>query len=93
MPIKHGSDIRQKLIAGVNKLTDAVVVTLGPKGRNVCLDKAFGAPLITKDGVSVAKEIELPDPWENIGARLVREVASKTSDDAGDGTGNAHRSQ
>jgi chaperonin GroEL len=86
MPIKHGSDIRQKLIAGVNKLTDAVVVTLGPKGRNVCLDKAFGAPLITKDGVSVAKEIELPDPWENIGARLVREVASKTSDDAGDGT-------
>jgi chaperonin GroEL len=86
MSIKHGSDIRQKLIAGVNKLTDAVVVTLGPKGRNVCLDKAFGAPLITKDGVSVAKEIELPDPWENIGARLIREVASKTSDDAGDGT-------
>ena len=86
MPIKHGSDIRNSLIAGVNKLTDAVVVTLGPKGRNVALDKAFGAPLITKDGVSVAKEIELPDPWENLGARLIREVASKTSDDAGDGT-------
>jgi chaperonin GroEL len=86
MPIKYGSDIRSRLLAGVNKLADAVVVTLGPKGRNVCLDKAFGAPLITKDGVSVAKEIELPDPWENLGARLVREVASKTSDDAGDGT-------
>lgn len=86
MPIKHGSDIRSSLISGVNKLADAVVVTLGPKGRNVALDKAFGAPLITKDGVSVAKEIELPDPWENLGARLIREVASKTSDDAGDGT-------
>ena len=86
MPVKYGSDIRSRLLAGVNRLADAVVVTLGPKGRNVCIDKAFGAPLITKDGVSVAKEIELPDPWENIGARLVREVASKTSDDAGDGT-------
>jgi chaperonin GroEL len=86
MPIKHGSDIRNRLIAGVNKLADAVVVTLGPKGRNVALEKSFGAPLITKDGVSVAKEIELPDPWENLGARLIREVASKTSDDAGDGT-------
>jgi chaperonin GroEL len=86
MPVKYGSDIRSRLLAGVNRLADAVVVTLGPKGRNVCIDKAFGAPTITKDGVSVAKEIELPDPWENIGARLVREVASKTSDDAGDGT-------
>jgi chaperonin GroEL len=86
MPIKHGSDIRNALLAGVNKLADAVVVTLGPRGRNVCLEKSFGAPLITKDGVSVAKEIELPDPWENLGARLIREVASKTSDDAGDGT-------
>ena len=86
MPIKYGNDIRKRLLAGVNKLADAVVVTLGPRGRNVCLEKAFGAPLVTKDGVSVAKEIELPDPWENLGARLVREVASKTSDDAGDGT-------
>ena len=86
MPVKYGSDVRSRLLAGVNKLADAVVVTLGPKGRNVCIDKSFGAPLITKDGVSVAKEIELPDPWENLGARLVREVASKTSDDAGDGT-------
>lgn len=86
MPVKYGSDVRSRLLAGVNKLADAVAVTLGPKGRNVCIDKAFGAPLITKDGVSVAKEIELPDSWENLGARLVREVASKTSDDAGDGT-------
>lgn len=86
MALKLGSDIHKKLLIGVNKLADAVVVTLGPKGRNVCLDKAFGAPLVTKDGVSVAKEIELPDPWENMGARLVREVSSKTSDDAGDGT-------
>lgn len=86
MPIKYGTDIRTRLLSGVNKLADAVVVTLGPRGRNVCLEKAFGAPLVTKDGISVAKEIELPDPWENLGARLVREVASKTSDDAGDGT-------
>jgi chaperonin GroEL len=86
MAIKQGSDIRKKLLIGVNKVANAVVVTLGPKGRNVCLDKAFGAPLVTKDGVSVAKEIELSDPWENMGARLVREVSSKTSDDAGDGT-------
>lgn len=86
MAIKHGSDIRKKLLVGVNKLADAVQVTLGPCGRNVALEKAFGPPLITKDGVSVAKEIELYDPWENMGARLVREVSSKTSDDAGDGT-------
>jgi chaperonin GroEL len=74
------------MIDGVNALADAVKVTLGPRGRNVCMEKAFGNPLVTKDGVSVAKEIDLPDPWQNIGARLVKEVASKTSDDAGDGT-------
>lgn len=86
MPIKHGKEARQDLINGVNKLADSVKVTLGPKGRNVGIDKTFGSPLVTKDGVSVAKEIELSDPWENMGALLVREVASKTSDDAGDGT-------
>lgn len=86
MPIKYGPDARKRMIDGVNALADAVKVTLGPKGRNVCLQKAFGSPLITKDGVSVAKEIDLHDRWENIGARLVKEVASKTSDDAGDGT-------
>jgi len=86
LTIKFGRDIRRKMLTGVNKLADAVEVTLGPKGRNVCLQKQFGPPLITKDGVSVAKEIELEDPWENLGARLVREVSSKTSDDAGDGT-------
>src|SRR6266487_2007573 len=71
---------------GVNKLADAVKVTLGPKGRNVVIDKKFGTPTITKDGVTVAKEIDVPDPVENLGARMVREVASKTSDIAGDGT-------
>lgn len=86
MPIKFGSDARKKLLAGVNQLADTVAVTLGPKGRNVCLQKAFGDPLVTKDGVSVAKEIELPDRDENMGAQLVMEAASKTSDDAGDGT-------
>jgi chaperonin GroEL len=86
MGTKYGSDVRKSMLAGVNKLTDAVEVTLGPRGRNVCLDKPFGGPLVTKDGVSVAKEISLPDPWENMGCLLVREVASKTSDDAGDGT-------
>lgn len=86
MAIKQGTEVRKKFLTGVNKLADAVVVTLGPKGRNVCIEKSFGAPLVTKDGVSVAKEVELFDPWENMGARLVREVASKTSDDAGDGT-------
>jgi len=86
MPILHGTEIRKKMLIGVNKLADAVTVTLGPKGRNVCLQKAFGSPLVTKDGVSVAKEIEVEDPWENMGVRLVREAASKTSDDAGDGT-------
>lgn len=86
MPIVFGTEARKKMLAGLNKLADTVAVTLGPKGRNVCLEKAWGSPLVTKDGVSVAKEIELPDPDENLGARLVMEVASKTSEDAGDGT-------
>lgn len=86
MPMLFGSQARRALLAGVNKLADTVILTLGPKGRNIGLEKAFGDPVITKDGVSVAKEIELPDPWENIGAVLLREAASKTSDDAGDGT-------
>ena len=84
--IVHGADSRQAILRGVNKLADAVKVTLGPKGRNVVLDKKFGSPTITKDGVTVAKEIELPDSMENMGAQMVREVASKTSDVAGDGT-------
>lgn len=77
---------REKLARGVDKLADAVKVTLGPKGRNVAIEKSFGAPVITKDGVTVAKEIELSDKFENMGAQLVKEVASKTSDAAGDGT-------
>src|SRR2546425_2438350 len=81
-----GEDSRQALLKGVNKLADAVKITLGPKGRNVVLNKKFGSPTITKDGVTVAKEIELPDSLENMGAQMVREVASKTSDVAGDGT-------
>ena len=84
--IFFGSDARSKMLTGVNKLADAVKVTLGPKGRNVVMDKSFGAPRITKDGVSVAKEIELKDKFENMGAQMVREVASKTNDVAGDGT-------
>ena len=84
--IKHGVDARVALEAGVNKLADTVRVTLGPKGRNVVLDKQFGAPLITNDGVTIAKEIELSDPFENMGAKLVKEVATKTNDVAGDGT-------
>jgi len=84
--IKFGDSARQKLLAGVNVLSDAVRVTLGPKGRNVILDKSFGAPTVTKDGVSVAKEIELEDKFENMGAQMVKEVASQTSDIAGDGT-------
>jgi chaperonin GroEL len=84
--IVHGEESRQAILRGVNKLADAVKVTLGPKGRNVVLDKKFGSPTITKDGVTVAKEIELKDPLENMGAQMVREVASKTSDVAGDGT-------
>jgi chaperonin GroEL len=84
--IIHGEESRQAILRGVNKLADAVKVTLGPKGRNVVIEKKFGAPTITKDGVSVAKEIDLKDPLENMGAQMVREVASKTSDVAGDGT-------
>jgi chaperonin GroEL len=84
--ITYADDARQAMLRGVNKLADAVKITLGPKGRNVVLEKKFGSPLSTKDGVSVAKEIELEDPKENMGAQLVREVASKTSDVAGDGT-------
>lgn len=86
MPIKYGTDARKSLFAGIDKLTRTVAVTLGPRGRNVALEKTFGDPLVTKDGVSVAKEVELPDHWENTGAKLFMEVASKTSDDAGDGT-------
>ena len=84
--IKYGAEARKALEAGVNKLADTVRVTLGPKGRNVVLDKSFGAPLITNDGVTIAKEIELEDAFENMGAQLIREVASKTNDVAGDGT-------
>jgi len=84
--IKYGKDARQQLIAGVNKLADAVVTTLGPKGRNVAIDRKWGAPNVIHDGVSVAKEIDLPDPFENMGAQLVKEAASKTNDVAGDGT-------
>ena len=84
--VKFGADARTRMLAGVDVLADAVKVTLGPKGRNVVLDKSFGAPRITKDGVTVAKEIELSDKLENMGAQMVREVASKTNDEAGDGT-------
>ncbi|MCF7725159.1 chaperonin GroEL [Sulfitobacter sp. M220] len=84
--VKFGTDARNKMLKGVNILADAVKVTLGPKGRNVVLDKSFGAPRITKDGVSVAKEIELEDKFENMGAQMVKEVASRTNDEAGDGT-------
>ncbi|MGB4658509.1 MAG: chaperonin GroEL [Mobilitalea sp.] len=84
--IKYGAEARAALEIGVNKLADTVKVTLGPKGRNVVLDKSYGAPLITNDGVTIAKEIELPDPFENMGAQLVKEVATKTNDVAGDGT-------
>src|SRR5246500_4245981 len=84
--ILHGEDSRQAILRGVNVLADAVKATLGPKGRNVVIEKKFGSPTITKDGVTVAKEIDLKNPMENVGAQLVREVASKTSDVAGDGT-------
>ena len=80
--VKFGNNARQGMLNGVNVLADAVKVTLGPKGRNVVLDKSFGAPTVTKDGVSVAKEIELQDKFENMGAQMVKEVASKASDDA-----------
>jgi len=84
--VKFNRDARDAILRGVNTLADAVTVTLGPKGRNVVLDKSFGAPTVTKDGVTVAKEVELEDKFENMGAQMVKEVASKTSDVAGDGT-------
>src|SRR3954447_6497968 len=84
--VKFGADARERMLRGIDILADAVQVTLGPKGRNVVLDKSFGAPRTTKDGVTVAKEIELADKFENMGAQMVREVASKTNDIAGDGT-------
>ena len=84
--ITFNQEARDSLKKGVDKLANAVKVTLGPKGRNVILDKKFGAPSMTKDGVTVAKEIELKDPIENMGAQMLKEVASKTADDAGDGT-------
>src|ERR1700748_294764 len=84
--VRFSSDARDRLLRGVETLANAVKVTLGPKGRNVILDKSYGAPRITKDGVTVAKEIELSDKFENMGAQMVREVASKTNDLAGDGT-------
>src|SRR5450432_3131707 len=84
--VSFGGDARARMVEGVNVLANAVKVTLGPKGRNVVLERSFGAPTVTKDGVSVAKEIELKDKFENMGAQLVKEVASKTSDNAGDGT-------
>ena len=82
--VKFDTDARNRMLTGVNTLANAVKVTLGPKGRNVVLDKSFGAPRITKDGVSVAKEIELEDKFENMGAQMVKEVASRTNDEAGD---------
>ena len=84
--VRFSNDARQSMLKGVNVLADAVSVTLGPKGRNVVLDKGYGSPLITNDGVSIAKEIELEDKFENMGAKLVYEVANKTNDVAGDGT-------
>src|SRR2546427_1563039 len=84
--ISYGEEARQRILHGVNKLANAVKVTLGPKGRNVVIEKKFGAPQVTKDGVTVAKEIELDDAIENMGAQMVKEVASKTADIAGDGT-------
>src|ERR1700756_978416 len=84
--LRFSEDARNSILRGVNTLANAVKVTLGPKGRNVVIEKSFGAPLITKDGVTVAKEIELENKFENMGAQMVKEVASKTNDDAGDGT-------
>ena len=84
--IKYGEDARKSLLDGINKLADTVKVTLGPKGRNVVLDRSYGSPLITNDGVTIAKEIELENPYENMGAGLVKEVSIKTNDVAGDGT-------
>ncbi len=87
--IIYGEDARKAIEHGVNQLADTVKITLGPKGRNVVLDKKFGAPLITNDGVTIAKEIELEDPFENMGAQLIKEVSTKTNDVAGDGTTSA----
>src|SRR5690554_7716253 len=84
--IKYGAQAKESIISGVNKLANTVKITLGPKGRNVILEKSFGSPLITNDGVTIAKEIELKDPYENMGAKLVYEVANKTNEEAGDGT-------
>ena len=84
--INFGEDSRKKLLSGVDQLADTVKITLGPKGRNVLLEKKFGSPLITNDGVTIAREIELEDAFENMGAQLVKEVATKTNDVAGDGT-------
>ncbi len=84
--LKFDEDARRALERGVNKLADTVKVTIGPKGRNVVIDKKFGAPTITNDGVTIAREVELEDPYENLGAQLVKEVATKTNDIAGDGT-------
>src|ERR671939_198177 len=84
--LKFTEEARRSLEAGVDKLADAVSITLGPRGRNVVLDKKWGAPTITNDGVTIAKEVELEDPWENMGAQLTKEVATKTNDVAGDGT-------
>src|SRR6266849_1114991 len=84
--VRFSQEAREKILRGVNILADAVTVTLGPRGRNVVLEKSFGAPNVTKDGVTVAKEVELEDKFENMGAQMVKEVASKTSDVAGDGT-------
>src|SRR5450755_4530797 len=84
--LRFSEDARASILRGVNTLANAVKVTLGPKGRNVIIEKSFGAPLVTKDGVTVAKEIELENKFENMGAQMVKEVAQKTNDDAGDGT-------
>ena len=84
--ISYSAQAREHMLKGIDTLADAVMVTLGPKGRNVVLEKSFGSPTVTKDGVTVAKEIELEDKFENMGAQMVKEVASKTSDVAGDGT-------
>ena len=89
--VRFSQDARDRMLRGVDILAEAVKVTLGPKGRNVVLDKSYGAPRITKDGVTVAKEIELDDKFENMGAQMVKEVASKTSEVAGDGTNTHHR--
>ena len=84
--LRFGEDARQLMLAGVNELADAVQITMGPRGRNVVIEKSFGAPSVTKDGVTVAKEIEFKDKFKNMGAQMVKEVASQTSDEAGDGT-------